>query len=358
MKNVNTMDLSPAVVIGSGLIGASVGCAMTKAGIEVHLEDHNQSHAVVAATIGAGTVAPLAAEHVALVVVAVPPSALADVIAESLERFPRAIVTDVGSVKGTVVADLRRRHLDLSRYVGSHPMAGSQHSGPLTAHADLFVDRTWVLTPHDTSRAQAVLVVQALARICRARILTMGAAHHDEAVAQVSHVPQLLSSLMGGHLLNVPNEHLRLAGQGLRDVVRIAASDPAMWQQIIAANATAIKAELLEIADDLNALLGVLDDPAEVAQFLTRGKKGTELLPGKHGAAPEEFSRVVVVIPDAPGALAALFRDIEAAGVNIEDLDIEHVPDRALGFLSVQVANNRARELSDVMQASGWEVRR
>lgn len=348
---------SPALIIGTGLVGASVGCALVAAGVEVHLRDATPSHALVAGSRGAGTIDPVEPLDCNLVVVAVPPAHLAEVIAAALAEFPSATVTDVGSVKGAVLADLRARGLDLGRYCGSHPMAGSQHTGPLTARADLFTDRTWIITPHDTSSAQAVLAVQHMARACGARLVTMAAGHHDEAVAQVSHVPQLMSSLVGAGLLDVPPEHLRLAGQGLRDTTRIAGSDPRLWQDIIAANARAVRVELTEILADLQRLVQVLDDPAEVRDFLERGRRGVRLLPGKHGSSASDFAQVVVEIPDAPGALARLFSDIESAGVNVEDVAIDHAPDREVGFLTVQVSPAKAASLEGVMVAAGWIVR-
>lgn len=348
---------SPALVIGTGLVGASVGCALTAAGVRVHLRDATPSHALVAASRGAGTTDEIDADDCNLVVVAVPPAQLASVIAAALAEFPNATVTDVGSIKGPVLADLRARGIDLGRYCGSHPMAGSQLTGPLTARPDLFADRTWIITPHDTSTAQSVLAVQHMASACGARLVTMAAGHHDEAVAQVSHVPQLMASLVGGGLLDLPPEHLRLAGQGLRDTTRIAGSDPLMWQDIIAANARAVRVELGEILAELERLVEVLDDPAEVREFLERGRRGVRLLPGKHGAEASDFARVVVEIPDAPGALARLFADIEAAGVNVEDVAIEHAPDREVGFLSVQVARAKASALEQAMSDAGWSVR-
>ncbi|MDR1768863.1 MAG: prephenate dehydrogenase/arogenate dehydrogenase family protein, partial [Propionibacteriaceae bacterium] len=234
-------DLSPAVVVGTGLVGASVGCALTRAGVEVFLRDAVAAHAQVAASRGAGSLAEPVAAEVRLVVAAVPPHALPAVVDAALDEFPNATVTDVGSVKGTVLRELRARRGDLSRYVGSHPMAGSQLTGPLTARAELFADRTWVVAPHDTASAHAVLDVNHLVGLCGARLVTMGAAHHDEAVAQVSHLPHLASALVAGSLTGVPPEHLRLAGQGLRDVTRIAASDPALWQQIIGDNREAVR---------------------------------------------------------------------------------------------------------------------
>lgn len=350
-------NLSPTLILGTGLVGASVGCALVRAGVTVHLEDLVSSHARVAASRGAGTVAPVDPADVRLVVVAVPPGSLADVIASALETYPNATVTDVGSVKGTILADLRRRGLDLARYVGSHPMAGSQHVGPLTAHADLFVERTWVITPHDTSAAHAVLDVQDLAHRVGARRVTMGAAHHDEAVAQVSHLPHLVSVLVAGTLTRVPAEHLRLAGQGVRDVTRIAGSDPKLWQQIVSANQVAVRHELTALQQDLARLVDALDDPEKVGRILRLGRQGTRALPGKHGLTAVNYARVVVEIPDAPGALARLFRDIEAAGVNVEDVSIEHDTEREIGYLAVQVVPTAARGLETAMVAAGWTVR-
>jgi prephenate dehydrogenase len=354
---VSGRELSPALVIGAGLVGASVAHALTQAGLQVHLQDKVSSHAQVAASRGAGLTAAPAADQVRLVVVAVPPGALAKVIAKALNAYPNATVTDVGSVKGTVLADLRATGLDLARYVGSHPMAGSQRVGPLTATADLFVDRTWVVTPHDTSAAQAVLDVNEVARLCGARLVSMGAAHHDEAVAQVSHLPHLVSVLVAGRLTQVPAEHLRLAGQGLRDVTRIAGSDPQLWRQIVAANAVAVREELRRLRDDLDDLLAIMDSPDDLTEVLQRGLDGTRALPGKHGLSAVSYAHVVVEIPDAPGALGRLFRDIEAAGVNIEDLRIEHDLEAERGWLSVQVAPDRAADLAAVLAAAGWTVR-
>jgi prephenate dehydrogenase len=350
-------ELSPVLVIGAGLVGASVAQALTRAGLHVHLQDKVASHAHVAASRGAGTTDSPDRAEVRLVVVAVPPKALPAVIADALTTYPQATITDVGSVKGTVLAQLRASGLDLSRYVGSHPMAGSQRVGPLTASPDLFVDRTWVVTPHDTSAAQAVLDVNQVAELCGARKVSMGAAHHDEAVAQVSHLPHLVSVLVAERLTQVPPEHLRLAGQGLRDVTRIAGSDPQLWRQIIEANAVAVRAELTTLRDNLDALIADLDSDAGVLTDLERGREGTRALPGKHGLIATEFAHVVVEIPDAPGALGGLFRDIEAAGVNIEDLRIEHDLDRERGWLSVQVAPVRADDLTTVLTSAGWTVR-
>ncbi len=347
------------VVIGTGLVGASIGCALTLADYPVHLRDRTSSHAQVAASLGAGSTDVPVAGTVGLVVVAVPPAALAAVVVDSLRTYPYATVTDVGSVKAGVLDSVWRHEVDLSRYVGSHPMAGSQHSGPLTAHADLFEDRTWVITPHRRSARASVAMVAAMATACRARRVVMDVDDHDVAVARVSHLPHLMSVLMAGHLTTVAEADLMLAGQGLRDVTRIAGSDPGLWEQIVGANATAVLGELRGVQQRLVELISAIEaepDPEALRSQLERGVDGTRRIPGKHGAAAVRYDQVVVAIPDAPGALARLFADVEEAGVNVEDIAIEHDQDRQVGYLSLSVAPDRSRDLRAAMQSRGWSV--
>ena len=348
-----------ALIVGTGLIGTSIGCALSKAGYQVHLQDRQSSHARVAAGLGAGTVDDPDSDHVGLVVAAVPPDAIAGVVMQSLQAYPGATVTDVGSVKAGVLDALWRRAVDLSRYVGSHPMAGSQHSGPMTARADLFVDRTWVVTPHRRSDPGSVEVVTAAVRACRARPLVMDVDDHDAAVARVSHLPHLMSVLMAGHLTTVPETDLVLAGPGLRDVTRVAASDPDLWEQIVGANSAAVLNELRDIQDQLELLVKAVEAmPAaeELRSQLQRGVAGTRKIGGKHGKGAMAYSQIVVAIPDEPGALARLFAEVEAAGVNVEDIAIEHDPEREVGYLALSVAPEASDSLVASMVAHGWTV--
>jgi prephenate dehydrogenase len=347
------------VVIGAGLIGSSIGLALTAAGAAVHLRDHLLSHARVAEGLGAGTMAPPVSAEVDLVVVAVPPRALPEVISHALQSYPRATVTDVGSVKAEVLHTLWERGGDLGRYVGSHPMAGSQHSGPLTARADLFHDRTWVITPHRRSTAESVERVRSLVRLCGARLVEMDVEEHDRAVAAVSHLPHLMSVLMAQQLKTVPDTHLILAGQGLRDVTRIAGSDPDLWEQILQANSDAVLDGLRVLQKDLSTVIAAVESPPATGRLraeLQRAVEGTRKIPGKHGAAPTAYGQVVVEIPDAPGALAALFAAVGQAGVNVEDIAIEHDQVRQVGYLALSVAPDLVAGLEELMRAQGWDV--
>lgn len=355
-ESIKGIPLGPVLIIGTGLVGASVGCALTTIGEEVHLRDRVPSHARVAAGRGAGQVEDIDPEAVALVVVAVPPRALPGVLETALAEFPNAVVTDVGSVKQGILTDLQSRGVELRRYVGSHPMAGSHHAGPVTATADLFQDRTWVITPHAVATPGAVTAVVTLAEACGARTLVMDPAEHDLAVAAVSHLPHAVSAMVAAGLENRPVDHLALAGQGVRDVTRIAGGDPDLWEQILAGNATAVGHELVELGDRLSELGRRLADRGDVRALLEAGRRGTRAIPGKHGTAAVDYAVVQIEIPDAPGSLARLFAHADDAGINIEDISIEHDQLRQVGWLRIQVLPERAEGFAEVMRRRGWLV--
>lgn len=349
----------PVLVVGAGLIGTSVALALTRAGVATYLRDADRTVAHIAASRGAGSDSELPADPT-LVVVATPPDALGAEIAAALMTCPAAVVTDVGSVKGGPLRELRQASVAASRYVGGHPMAGSERSGPMAASADLFEGRAWAVVERADCDQEAVRAVRALVSTCGAVAVPMDTEAHDLAVARVSHLPHLVAALTASQLAGAPAEHLLLSGAGVRDVTRIAAGDPGLWRQIVAANAAAVTELLTCLRTDLDELIDALDaaDSQRVEKLLAAGVTGAASVPGKHGGQSVDLEGVTVGIPDEPGALARLFRDVGSAGVNIEDLRIDHDPGRAFGQVELDVAATAAARLVEVLGSRGWRVHR
>lgn len=356
---------SPVHVVGAGLIGTSIGLALSRSGARVTLSDPSPTAAALAADLGAGLVGEPSEPGV--VVVAAPPDVAADVVLDALVRWPSAVVTDVASVKCAVLTQVRAAATkeQLCRYVGSHPMAGRERSGAVAAQADLFEGRTWVVCPHETTRLDATARVRELAGTTGAAVVTMRANEHDVAVAYVSHLPQVAASLVASRLRGLPDDALALAGQGIRDVTRIAASDPLLWTQILAGNADVLAPVLREVAQDLAAVaaslaaIAALDGTgarAVIARAIGDGQLGHARIPGKHGAAPTAYATVVVLVPDEPGALGRLFADVGDAGVNLEDLRLEHGVGAPLGIAELSVLPSAVDRLVTQLEARGWKV--
>ena len=348
----------PVLIVGTGLVGTSVGLALRRHGHDVWLADHDADNLAAAAALGAGRAGE--PEAIGLVVAAVPPDHLGAAVVDALVRWDAAIVTDVGSVKTAPLEAVRASGTDLSRYVGSHPMAGSERSGPAAASASLFEGRAWAVTPHPKARSDAVETVRALAVACGASPVELTAEDHDAAVAQVSHLPHLMAVLAAARLVDAPHRHLSLSGQGLRDVTRVAAGDPTLWRQIVSANAAQLRDLLLDVRDDVDRLLAGLGDPGapDLLELLRRGAAGTELIPGKHGKPTPAQAIVYVAVPDRPGELARLFADAGQSGVNVEDLHIDHDPARPVGLVEIVVSASSADRLVTSLTAQGWSVHR
>ena len=349
----------PVLVVGVGLLGTSVGLALRAHGLEVLLSDVSEENVRTASGLGAGVAAGDSPSDggVQLVVVAVPPDHLATAIATAL-LSTTAVVTDVGSVKGAPLTEVSALVPPeaLQRYVGSHPMAGSERSGPLAASAVLFDGRPWAIAPHTTASPEAVEVVTALVDACGASPFRFTPEEHDQAVARTSHLPHVVAALVAGSLANAPDQHLALSGQGVRDVTRIAAGDPRLWEQILTANTTAVAGLLRELRTDLDGLLAALEVGSRPAlnEILGRGVRGTSVIPGKHGGPAVDETGVFVAVPDHPGELARLFADVGEIGVNIEDVRIDHDPARPVGLVELTVAADQADHLLDSLAARGW----
>ena len=347
-------------VVGAGLLGASVGLGLRARGVDVIVHDASPANLSLAIDYGAGRAAR-DTDNPTLIVVAVPPDVTAAVIAAELAAYPDALVTDVASVKVAPLAQLRLAGAEVGRYIGSHPLAGRERGGAISARADLFIGRPWVITTHDDIPAAQVSVIEALALDLEAVPVTMTAEQHDTSVALVSHVPQVIASLLARRLVGASETAVALAGQGLRDTTRIASSNPELWVQILGANATDVVSILKLYRDDLDDFVLALEEPnavgarRAVAEALAGGNLGVSRIPGKHGQ-DRRFSQIVVMIDDRPGELARLLTEIGRLGVNMEDLRLEHSPGANIGLVEISVVPEVEQGLVDDLEAGGWKI--
>jgi prephenate dehydrogenase len=364
---VNTEPLADGVlIIGTGLLGTSLGMALRRAGVDVWLSDLDEASLVEAAQMGAGEVgAP--DRPAALAVVAVPPAATGSVVSTLLTSDAAEFVTDVASVKVLPSREVRTRAESPGRYIGGHPMAGRELSGPAAAMADLFEGRPWVLCPDEQTDPQAMMRALAMVRLVGANPVTMPATDHDAAVALVSHAPHVVAALVAARLAEAPDHEIRLAGQGVTDVTRVAAGDPSLWTEILTANSLAVADVLVRVRGDLDRILEALrGDPAggipgpgdadDVRALLADGVAGRGRLPGKHGTPPVDYGTVTVIVDDKPGQLAALFADAGNAGVNIEDVRIDHSPGQPVGMVELDVQVDAEPVLTAQLRQRGWTV--
>jgi prephenate dehydrogenase len=346
----------PVLIVGTGLIGASVGLALSAAGVPVQLTDRDAAAVALATDLGAGRPYQQA-EDPAVVVIAAPPSAVATLALEFGERHPAAVLTDVASVKATIVEEFVRLGGDAARFVGGHPVAGREVSGAAAAQSDLFEGRPWVLTP-EAAGPDAVDAVAALAALTGATVVRMSAERHDAAMALVSHAPQVTAATLAAVLTGADADLVALAGGGLRDTTRIADSDPVLWSEILLGNAVAVTATLDLVAGRLQALRSAIasGSAAEVQSLLAAGVAGRQRIPGKHGGRAHRYAVVTVIIPDRAGALGRLLATIGEIGVNIEDLRLEHSPGQAAGLVELSVEPGDAARLAGDLGAAGWRV--
>lgn len=383
--------MTDLLVIGTGLIGTSVGLALRESG-EFRVLLHDSDSAARDAAVARGAGEPWDGHQaVDLVLASVPPRASAPVLREVQSLKLARTYTHVSSVQSQVQREVESLDCDLSSVVGGHPLAGRESSGPGAASGDLFVGRPWALCPSIASSAQALEDVRALALACGATPLVVGAQEHDEAVALLSHLPQVASSALAallvpagadqgapgdqgdqGDQLGAQSRRIRteLSGTGLVDTTRLAASAPALWTEILVANAAQLAPDVRALAGLLSGLAGDLEclaapsDPQERAQalaavtaLLVRGNHGRALVPVKRGVRDEGFARVGVEVDDRPGRLAALLTAAGEAGVNVEDVRVDHVPGRPRGVIELLVATAAATPLEAALRERGWALR-
>jgi prephenate dehydrogenase len=349
--------MTSVLIIGTGLIGTSIGLALGGAAGGVWLrDDYDPAVAALAADLGAGVLHD--GRPVDLAVIGVPPDAVAPTLLAAQRDGLARFYTDVASVKQMPVSQAAAAGCDMSVFVPGHPLAGREKHGPAAARADLFLGRTWALCSTPWASADAVAAVERLIAGCGATRITTDPATHDRWVALTSHAPHVVAAAMAARLENADAKALDLAGQGLRDVTRIAAGDTALWGQILAGNAAPVAEVLAEVAADLAEVARLLgeDSAAKVCDLLDRGRAGVARIPGKHGSVAPVFTQVQVVIRDQPGELRRLFDVAGTAGVNIEDIRIEHSPGLPAGVAELSVRPDEAAALLRALREGGWKT--
>jgi len=354
--------MSRVTVLGTGLVGGSVGLAARARGHHVTGFDLDPVRAARAQSLGAvDAVAADLAGAVAgseLVVVAVPVGRAAEVATAAFDAGA-PVVTDVGSVKaGVVEAVEAARPGAADRFVGGHPMAGSEQDGLDGADADMFTGATWVLTPTPTTDPQVFGVVRDFAVGLGAEVIAVSPRHHDALVAVVSHVPQLAATTLMDVAAQRGEEHatlLRLAAGGFRDMTRIAASHPAIWPDICVANRAAIVAALDDYLDALGAVRALVDDADRTGllELLERGRRARRNLPV---GTPTDAVLVElrIPVPDRPGVLAEVTTAAGVLGVNIVDLEIAHSGEGAGGVLVLVVPEASAAAFEAALDERGY----
>lgn len=347
-------SLSHVRIVGAGLIGTSIALALRATGVTVTLCDSDsRAQALARDLMGGENREGSGVED--LCIIATPPNFIAEVVHGELSRNPLLRVMDISSIKTKPLQDVISIGFDLSLFAPTHPMAGREVNGPQSARGDLFQGRPWILCLDGVDPELSQMVREVVGR-CGAIALDRTVSEHDQGVALVSHLPQMVASLLAIQLVAGQGSELELAGAGLRDTTRIADSDSALWAQILVGNSAALRPLLISLQNDLSHAIENLDDPAAMAQLISNGQRGRAMIPGKHGGQARNYTYLDIVIDDKPGQLAAIIEACAAAKVNIEDLAIEHTPGQETGLITLAFSPEDSAIVSAHLEKEGWKV--
>ena len=293
-----------------------------------------------------------------LVIIATPIAAVSSTLREEFLLNPESWFIDIGGVKTEVVEQVEEFPEIARRFCATHPMAGREFSGPESAQSDLFEGRAWVITPNLFSSPGVVAAAREVVELLGASAYELSAIEHDRAIALVSHLPQVMSSLLAAQMVDAGPNELDIAGQGIRDATRLAHSSPALWSALLMANRDPLIPYLLNVQRDLANLIESLKglNDISIKELFERGGAGKSRLPGKHGAKSRNYSYLPVVIDDQPGRLASLFTECAVAEVNVEDLQIEHSPGQETGLITLALSPDDAERLFRHLTLQKWLV--
>jgi len=351
------MGISSVKIVGSGLIGTSIGLALSSRGIPVLMADSDKSASNLAQSLVDASSHFQANHHFDVVVLAVPPTSFRSVIEDESKRNPESTFVDTLSIKTKPLVDVQSFSGVVNRYVGSHPMAGREVSGAQSARGDLFVGRPWIVTPGPLTQSASIDKATELISLCGGVLVKMSTEEHDQAMALVSHAPQLLASVLAAQLLDKDSRWLGLIGQGFKDLTRIADSDPTLWREIISLNSENIIPVLRNFRKVLEEIESSLGDFSSAQSVIESGNAGRRLIPGKHGNSARTYIFLHIVIDDKAGQLAAIFNDCAKANVNIEDVSIEHTPGQNTGLVTLSILDlPNAQHLEQFLSAKDWKV--
>jgi prephenate dehydrogenase len=341
-------------VVGAGLIGTSIGLKMKSLGWKVEIIDTDTNSMKLAQDL----VKSEKLSEPELIVIAVSVDANAKVVIEQINTNPNSIICDLASVKSDLLLQVDKLSAHPENFVSLHPMAGREVNGAENSRADLFEGRAWIGISDSLKNKKNNEIIESFVSGCGGVLYWLTSKEHDETVALLSHLPQILSSLLASKLNDVDPNKLNLAGQGLRDVTRLAASDAKLWAQILTSNKDSIHplledfiASLTKLQDSLNST-----NQDQVAAILNRGITGKARIPGKHGAKNRDYSFLPIVIDDKPGQLASIFNECAKVDVNIEDLSIEHSPGQETGLITLSLSAQDCEKLSEHLISKGFRV--
>jgi prephenate dehydrogenase len=342
-------------IIGAGLIGTSMALGLKAAAHAVQIEDEDPEMERIAQNL-IGHRGDLVTPD--LFIVATPISSIISVVKSLAVSNPQVDVIDIGGLKSEVINEIERFPEIAKYFCSTHPMAGREIAGALAARGDLFEGRIWIITP--TSQTSSELHQKALkiAKDLGASVVERDALLHDKAIAGISHLPQVVSSLLSLTLEGISQEDLALAGQGLKDVSRLAASDPNLWAELLHENRHALAPLLNLFAGHLNDLSTSLqnDDLRKTLEVLEAARINHRRIPGKHGGKKRDYWYLPIVIEDRPGQLAEIFDACAQVKVNVEDIAIEHTPGQESGLVNLALSREDASKLYEQLLKNNWKV--
>ena len=358
------MALERLAIVGTGLIGASVGLAARRAGVaSVVGYDADPEFLAVAAERGAldepAESLVGAVEEADLVVVATPVAALVERIRETLSAAGNgATVTDVGSTKAALCTAVE----DRVRFIGGHPVCGSEARGPASGSEQLFDGATWFLTPVAETEPERYRLLHGFVASLGAVPLAIDPTAHDRLMALTSHLPHALANVVLNHAGSVRvdgHEPLAAAGGSLRDMTRVAGANPRIWIDIFLDNAAELRASLGEHRRRIEELERALEarDAGWVARWIGEAAGNRRRLLVEAYENPGTLQRVRVHVPDRPGVLSGITQALGAEQINIEDFELDHLSPERGGTLNVLVAGEaEARRAAELLEAQGYGV--